>query len=472
MNSRGCRARRSGRPPAPPDAGGAPRAVACAVSAALLLLVASATHADQPLAETNGTWKRVSAFSPEEEALIDWRTETPRSDVVPYLPAEPYPFEAPFTAEELGYRRMSFSHNARWPHTIADAMGAITKAGYLTQRTSVLRAAISSEQPGVPGQLFTAPGKEYMRIFYYFTYPPSREGMQGMWIYRRTDKAQKTRFDRFLYSPSLRRVRRQPQPRRDTPLPGAAQSVDDLLSRDAWEFSWRIIGSDVLYETVRFPVTRPVLTLTRADGTSYEVATADIRIMGDDYPFYTEEGGVECYVLVAEPRQDWLPDYAASKIVYWLDKHYSYPLRIEQYDGQGALLGIQVRLAKQENQALGREGYANLLTLYWDPRVDLLNYSFHDAHRVIEWTDDEKVVMFGADFMRRRWLKYRQRTQAAVESPEQFYLRPSLEPGKWPEERPLRLAPDVEARIRAQDAAGHLVFAASEEPRTNGDEAH
>jgi hypothetical protein len=179
---------------------------------------------------------------------------------------------------------------------------------------------------------------------------------------------------------------------------------------------------------------------------------------------------VECYVLVAEPRQDWLPDYAISKVVYWIDKHYSYPLRIEQYDTQDRLLSIQVRLAKQENPALGRDGYANWLTLYWDPRVDLMNYSLHDAHRIIEWTDDERAVMFTPDFMRRRWLKYRQRTQAAVDSPEQFYMRPSLEPGKWPEERPIQLAPDVEARIRAQDAAGHLVFAASDETPTDTDE--
>jgi len=446
-----------------------PRAIAFALSAAILLLTASATRADQFIAGATRTWKRVSELSPQEKALIDWRTETPRDVAIPYLPAEPYPFEPPFTAEELGYRRMSFSHNARWPHTMADAMGSITKAGYLTQRTTVLRAGIFSEEQGVPGQLFTAPGKEYMRVFFYYTYPPRREGMQGMWIYRRTDKAQKTRFDSFQYSPSLRRVRRLAQPRRDTALAGAAQSVDDILSRDAWEFSWRIIGTDVLYETVRFPVTRPSLTLTRADGTPYEVVTADIKIMGDAYPFYTAEGGVACHVLVAEPRQSWLPDYAASKIVYWLDEHYSYPLRIEQYDGQGKLLGVQVRLAKQENPALGQEGYANLVTLYWDPRIDLLNYSLHDAHRVVEWTGEEKAVMFSSDFMRRRWLKYRQRTRASVDSPEQFYLRPSLEPGKWPEERPIGLAPDVEARIRAQDAAGHLVFAASEETQANGD---
>ena len=77
--------------------------------------------------------------------------------------------------------------------------------------------------------------------------------------------------------------------------------------------------------------------------------------------------------------------------------------------------------------------------------------------------------MFSSDFMRRRWLKYRQRTQTSVDSPEQFYLRPSLEPGKWPEERPMHLAPDVEARIRAQDAAGRLVFAAPGETQANGD---
>jgi hypothetical protein len=446
-----------------------PRGILLPLSTALLLLVASAAHADAPAAEANGTWKRVSEFSPEERALIDWREETPRHPEVPYLPTEPFPFEAPFTAEELGYRRMSFSHNARWAHTIGDAMGSVSRTGYLTQTVSVLRAAIFSEQEGVPGHLFTAPGDEYMRIFYYFTFPPKNEAMQGLWIYRRTSKAHKTRFDSFLYSPSLRRVRRLPQPRREILLPGSAQSIDDLLARDAWEFSWRILGTDVLYESVRFPVTRPMLTLTRADGTSYEVATADIKLMGDAYPFYTADGGVECYVLAAEPRQDWLPGYAVSKIIYWIDKHYSYPLRMEQYDDQGKLRSVQVRLAKQENPALDREGYVNFLTLNWDPRVDLMNYSLHDAHRNIEWTDAEKAVMFSSDFMRRRWLKYRQRTQALVDSPEQFYLRPSLEPGKWPEERTMHLAPDVEARIRAQDAAGHLVFAASEETPSNGD---
>jgi hypothetical protein len=447
-----------------------PQTLRFVLSAALSLCFASATRADQPLARTNGTWKRVSEFSSAEKAPIDWRSETPRDLEIPYLPAERYPFEAPFSAEEMAYRVMNFSHNARWPHTIADSMGSITKAGYLSQSTTVLRIGIRSEEKGVPGQISTAPGKDFLRMFYYYTYPPKNEGMQGLWFYRRTDKEHKTKFDSFTYTPSLRRVRRQPQPRRDTPLPGGARSVDDILGRDAWEFSWRIVGSDVLYETVRFPTTRSTLTLARSDGTFYDVPTEDLGLMGDAYPFYSEEGGVKCYVLVAEPREDWLPNYALSRLVYWVDEHYFYPLRIEQYDTKGRLINIQVRMARQENPALGPQGYTNFISLYWDTDLDLITYSLHDAHRIVEWTDGEKAVMFSPDFMRRRWLKYRQRTQTLAGSPEEFYLRPSLEPGKLPEERNILLTPDLEERIRAQDAAGHLVFATSEEIQANGDE--
>jgi hypothetical protein len=469
-NSRAHRIRRSGWFCLSEAGRPARQAVRFGLAAALSLVFASAAHADRSLAPSNGTWRRVSELSPAEKALIDWRSETPRSDEIPYLPAESYPFEAPFSAEEVGYRVMNFSHNARWPHTMADSLGSITKAGYLYQSTTVLRIGVFSEEEGVPGHIFTAPGKAFLRMFYYYTHPPKDEGMQGLWVYRRTDKEQKTKIDNFIYFPSLRRVRRLPQPRRDAPIQGAVQSVDDVVGRDAWEFSWRIVGADILHETARFPVTRSTLTLAHPDGAFYDVPTADIEMMGDVYPFYTEGGGVECYVLVGEPRKDWLPDYAASKLVYWVDQHYFYPLRIEAYDADGDLLSIQVRLAKQENPALGPEGYTNLLTVYWDANLDLITYSLHDAHKIVEWTEAEKKVMFGPDFMRRRWLKYRQRTHALVDSPKEFYLRPSLEPGKWPEERRIRLAPELEGRIRAQDAAGHLVFATSEKTQGNGDE--
>ncbi len=58
----------------------------------------------------------------------------------------------------------------------------------------------------------------------------------------------------------------------------------------------------MLFETVRFPVTRPRVVVTEANGTFRDVATKDLQLMGDDYPFYTAKGGVECYVVEARAR--------------------------------------------------------------------------------------------------------------------------------------------------------------------------
>jgi hypothetical protein len=417
------------------------------------------------------TWRRADELPPEQKAWLDLRIETPRDTETPYLPAEKYPFAAPFTAEELAYRMMNFAHNGLWPHTLADAFGSITKDGYLSQGVTVVRVASFTSEGGVPGQLATAPGDDFLRFALYYTYPPRDQHQQLLWVYKRTDLEQRTKIDNFWYLPSMRRVRRMPQFRRDVQLRGNVQTLDDIVGRDAWEFSWRVLGSDVLHDTARFPTTRPKLTLARADGSFFDVETASLRMMGDDYPFYTEDGAVEALVLVAEPRKDWLPHYSASKIIYWIDRHYFFPLRVEQYDKEGRLKTVQVRMAKQGNPALGPEGHMSLLTVYWDAQVDFISYSLHDAYRVVEWSEDEKAVMFSPEFMRRCWLKYAQPTHALVGSVREFYLRPLLERGKFPEERPFRLASDVEARVAAQEAAGHLVFSAPRVEEASGKQA-
>jgi hypothetical protein len=145
-------------------------------------------------------------------------------------------------------------------------------------------------------------------------------------------------------------------------------------------------------------------------------------------------------------------------MVYWLDRHYFYPLRIEQYDGEGKLRTVETRTAKQENPALKDKGYAALISLYYDVSLDLMSYSIHDAHLVKEWSAKDREVMFGPDFMRRQWLVYSLKTQALVKTPAEFFLRPLLHQGKFPDVRKIELAPEVDARIRAQEAAGHLVF--------------
>ena len=45
-----------------------------------------------------------------------------------------------------------------------------------------------------------------------------------------------------------------------------------------------------------------------------------------------------------------------------------------------------------------------------------------------------------------------------MNTPDEFYLRPLLYPDKFPHDRTVAPAPEVAARIRAQEAAGHLVF--------------
>ena len=141
----------------------------------------------------------------------------------------------------------------------------------------------------------------------------------------------------FAYSPSLRRIRRQPQPRREDRLPNSAATFDNLIGRDAWEFSWRILGTDVLHQTVRFPKTRQTAVLTDEKGQYVEVDAKDLSLMGKEYPLYTTDGGVKCYVLEAIPKSEWLRDYYAHKLIYWVDQYAFFPLRVEEYDRQGGI---------------------------------------------------------------------------------------------------------------------------------------
>jgi len=218
------------------------------------------------------------------------------------------------------------------------------------------------------------------------------------------------------------------------------------------------MGADTLYETVRFPDNRKTITLAEPSGRFYDVATGSIKMMQERYPFYRKDGGVNCFVVVATPKRDWLPDYKVSKVIYWLDQYYFYPLRIERYDEEGKLKMIEVRIARQENKGLpDGQGFASHLVVYFDAELDLISYSLHDAHLMQEWTEDD-LAAFTPDFMRRRWLKYPQQSQSMVESPEEYYLRPALLAERFPDERSLALRATIAARIAAQNKAGHLVF--------------
>jgi hypothetical protein len=403
------------------------------------------------------TWRYVSELSPEELQKLDLRTETPRDTTFPYLPAESYPYAAPYTAEEMGLISTEFTHMPRRNCALIEDYGTISANGYLTTAQAI--GLVSYREPvGLLGQIHTKPGEWYTQWLFQTIAPAEKYGRQSLYTLYRTDQTHQTRLDLFIYSPELRRVRRQPQPRRQDKTPGFALGYENFLNRDAWEFRWRVIGTDVLFETVRFPRTRTSITLTAADGSLSETSPQALKIMGREYTAYTPEGGVGCYVVEARTREEWIPGYYAPKILYWLEQQTFFPLRIEEYDPNGVLTYVEDRTAHLVNPALGAKGYEAHIFLSWDIAQDIMSYDVHDAYRPQTWTAADQKVFFSPDFLRRVWFVAPLKSQATVPNPETFFLRPALYRGKFPQDRKIELSPQLEARISAQDAAGRLVF--------------
>lgn len=407
------------------------------------------------------TWRYVNELSQEELKKLDLSTETPRDSTFPYLPAESYPYSAPYTAEEMGFLSGEFAHMPRRNCALIEDYGTISANGYLTTAQSI--GLVSYREPaGLMGQIKTPPGEWYTQWLFQAIAPAERYGRQSLYTLYRTDQTHQTRLDLFIYTPDLRRVRRQPQPRRQDKALGTALGYENFLNRDAWEFRWRILGTDVLYETVRFPQTRTSITLTGADGSLSETAPQNIKIMGRDYPAYTSDGGVACYVVEARTREEWIPGYYAPKILYWLDQHTFFPLRIEEYDPKGVLTYVEDRTGQLVNPELGNKGYEAHIFLSWDIPQDIMSYDVHDAYRPQTWTTADQQIFFSPDFLRRVWFVAPLKSQATVPNPETFFLRPLLYRDKFPQDRKMEISTQLEARIRAQEAAGRLVFEESQ----------
>ena len=407
------------------------------------------------------TWRTIAELSEEELARLDFSTDAPRHAGFPYMPAEPYPFKPPYTAEEIGYRIMEFPHMPRWDCVQIEDSGTLTPTGYLFINQII--TLIHHRAPeGLVGQLTAKPGEVYSRWLAQDVAPPENRGNQLLFITSRTDRQTTKKADVFGYSPTLRRVRRFPQPRRQDKFPNQPMAYDDFLGRDAWEFSWQLLGTDVLYETARFPKTRQSITLRNEDGSFRDVAAHELKLMGDEYAHYREDGGVGCYLVEATAKQDWIPDYYVPRILFWVDQHAFYPLRTELYGKKGELVLLEERLAALMNPRLKERGYHNLITLWWDPQQDFYSYGIHDAQEMRAWTQEDKDVFFNPDFMRRTWFPAPLKTQSGVRTPEEFFLRPHLYRDKFPQERKILLSDILEERIKAQEAAGYIVFTGSD----------
>jgi outer membrane lipoprotein-sorting protein len=447
--------------PAPVEQGRTMRQSRChslLVSVPLLLISITASWAVSDNGGKPRSWKTLSEMSAEELAQVDLRAETPRHAQDPYLPAEPYPFTPPYTAEEMGYRMMEFTQRPRWSCALANLFGSISSEGALLGTGQAVNLIAYPGEAGAAVELSRKPGEEVYRQLTQQLFPPESYTSQTLVIRYRTDKEFVKKEDMFSYSPALRRVRHQNSWRRNDRFPQMALTLDDASGRSAWEYVWTLLGTDVLSETVRFPTTRPTVTITEADGTFRERTTKELKLMGDDYMFYAPGGGVRCYVVEARVREDWLPDYHASRVLYWLETKSFFPLRTETYDRDGNLSRVEVRLTKMVHKALGERGYSPFIQIYWDVASDILTYNIRDGIRLLQWSAADQATYFSPDFMRRQWYLVPVRSYLSVREPDEFYLRPSLELGKFPQQRSITLPEALMGRIHAQEAAGRLIF--------------
>lgn len=414
-------------------------------------------YADSPASPVR-TWKMAAELSPEERSNIDFSSATPRHPEFPYLPAEPFPFTPPYTAEEMGLRSMEFSYWRRWTSSTIQAYGSIDAYGYMPTWGKCVTSVSYLVADGIAGHLYAKPGQHVYSALLQYLAPPEAFGNQSLYVRYRTDQTVTKKQDTFRYSSALRRVRRYPAPPRQDRYPAYPYTYDDDVGRDAWEFSWKLIGTDVLFQTVRFPVTRPTITLANTESGFQDVPTSALKIMGEAYPWYTPEGGVRCYVVEATAKPDWLPDYYAPRILYWLDQHTFFPLRIEQYGRDGALIFISVRLGALMNPALGERGYSSVAHIDWNLGADLLSYLFADLTLPQSWSAMDQALFFTPGFMPREWRLTSMKSQAEVATPQEFFLRPALEEDKFPGARRIELSPELRARVQAQEQAGRLVF--------------
>jgi hypothetical protein len=132
---------------------------------------------------------------------------------------------------------------------------------------------------------------------------------------------------------------------------------------------------------------------------------------------------------------------------------------------EGKLVKIEVRTARLMRPELQERGYASFLTVYWDLDLDMMTYSFHDNFTLREWSEKDRQVLFRPDFMRRGWFLAPLKFLEEIRSPEEFYLRPHLDREKFPQDRRIEISGELEARIRAQEEAGHLVFLSAVQAR-------
>lgn len=405
--------------------------VSIALAATLLVVFSSALS----MSAERKTWKAVDEMGEAElkEWKIDtrWSYEIPRHKEFNYLPEEIYPFEPPFSGEEIALLGEDILFPGRQCKNEAAHLALVNKRGHMLQITWMFKTKFYYD--GFAEKLYQLkPGDVEVKHLLLYDFPPEERG-RGllMWDIKDDPNSPKEQ-ERWIYYTSLRRVRRVMGAEGEDNILEADLTYDDDMMRDTWEHSHKLIGIDILYE---------------GNGRG--------RFMGDDGP-YTQDGGVECYVVLSKPGAPWADrkGYYLSQWVTWYDRHTFAAVRIEQWDRKGNLFKIHVKcydnwgkMSKQprdnRDQLLRMEWYV------WD--LDIDHETWARLNPPTQFNIDCPDDIFTVQYMKnqRFWRKDLDNVPR-LKHPEEMPPKPALWPEKFPEYRNVVIPDDLKAKIEKE----------------------
>ena len=404
----------------------------CVLGLAVMLMLPFYCYAQQPSSEKDPrlkwsqdkekTWIQLDEPIPEGEKNKKW----------PWLPAEKFPFKAPYTADELPWfiAHDGFCYGNYMDLTFLSLR--INKRGHLIQRPAGFRVYQISNCQKVLDLDKVKPGDIYQKMVQIYLEPPEKRGAGFLTLsYQETPEFTKYP-DIWFYVPALRRNRRVGITDREDTIAGCDQTWDDAFIHKPWQSTHTIIGTDVLYKVaeMKHAVDSP-----------------------DKYPWnpYREDGGIECYV-VREVHKD--PGYYLSQKIIWYEKNTKLMLRDEAHDRKGNLYRITEitylvdRIGEDyfspEHHTKGI--VARLHHNAWTVDID---------HRTwAPFREDEYVYgkPFATDIYNPLQLLkeafWREVTKVPkLKSPDEFLPRPPLYRGKFPKYRKIVLPGELEKKL-------------------------
>ena len=387
-------------------------------------------------AQGGKTWKAVEEMS--EQELKDWKIDPrwsydiPRNKDFSHLPEGIYPFDPPFSGEEISFFAEDIIFPGRQCKNEAAHVAAVNKRGHMLQFSYMFLTKFYYD--GFAEKLYTLKDEDIeTKHLIVYDFPPEERG-RGLLLWDVKDSPQSNREqERWVYYNSLRRVRRVQGGSGQDNLLETDFTYDDDFMRDTWENSHKIIGIDVLYEI---------------NGRG--------KFLGEKGP-YTPDGGVECYVVFSKPGAPWATegkDNYLSKWVTWYDRHTFATLRIEQWDRKGNLFKIHgkcydnwEKMSKQprdnRDQLVRMEWYA------WD--LDLDHETWARLNPPTEFNFDCPDDGFSVRHMKhqRSW-RDDLMSVPRLKHPDELPPKPPLWPEKFTEYRNVVIPDDLKKKIEKE----------------------